>query len=140
MTRVDDIQHFVTFLSSQKDKKTGKYQQLVQLYHRDFKRSELDTANNNWYIAFIPMTDSGMQIKILHNEKEALFKIPYKKGALMNVETVHAGGYCNDENEGNLRMQIHFSIDRKTAPLHTIVKQERKIDNSCVNNIREVSL
>ena len=79
VTDVDNIQHFVTFLSSQKDKKTGKYQQLVQLYHRDFKQSELDTTNNNWYIAFIPMTDSGMQIKILHNEKEALFKIPYKK-------------------------------------------------------------
>ena len=58
VTRVDDIQNFVTFISSQKDKKTGKYQQLVQLYHRDFKQSELDTAHNNWYIAFIPMTDS----------------------------------------------------------------------------------
>ena len=86
------------------------------------------------------MTDSGMQTKILHNEKEALLKNPYKKGALMNVETVHAGGYCNDENEGNLRMQIKFSIDRKSAPLPTIIKQERMIDNSCINNIREVSL
>ena len=76
---VDNIHHFVTFLSSQKYKKTGKYQQLFQLYHRDFQPSELATANNNWYITFIPMTEYGMQIKELHNKKEALFDIPYKK-------------------------------------------------------------
>ena len=86
------------------------------------------------------MTDSGMEIKILHNKNEALPKIPYKKGVLMSVETVHAGGYCNDENGGNLRMQINFSIDRKSALLPTIIKKERMIDNSCVNNIIEVSL
>ena len=107
---------FCTFLSSQKYKKKGKYEQIVQMYHRDSKRSELDTANNDCYIAFIPMTESGMEIKIKHNEKETLFKIPYKKGALMNVEPVHAGVYCNDESGGNLRMQIHFSIDRKKSP------------------------
>ena len=139
VTCVEDIQHFVTFLSSRKDKKKGKYEQIVQMYHRDFKRIELDTANNDWYIAFIPMTKSGMQIKIKHNGKATLFNIPYNKGALMNVETVHAGGYCNDENGGNLRMQIHFSIDRKKLPLPIIIKKERFEDISHENDIREVS-
>ena len=58
----------------------------------------------------------------------------------MNVETVHVGGYCNDENEGNLRMQIRFSADRKTAPLPTIIKQDRLEDNYHENDIREVTL
>ena len=85
------------------------------------------------------MAESGMQIKIKHNEKETLFKIPYKKGALMNVETVHAYGYCNAENGGNLRMQIHFSIDREKSQLPTIIRQEHYDDISHENNIREVS-
>ena len=139
VTCVENIQHFVTFLPSRKDKKKGKYEQKVQMYHRDFKKSELDTANNDWYIAFIPMTESGMQNKIKHNEKATLFKIPYKKGVLMNVETVHAGGYCNDENGGNLRMQINFPIDRETSPLPTFIRQECYDDISHENDIREVS-
>ena len=48
----------------------------------------------------------------------------------MNVEILHTCGYCNDENEGNLRIQIHISIDRKSAPLLTIIRQEHMTDNS----------
>ena len=136
VTDVDNIQHFVTCLSSDKDKKTGKGQQYIQQHHRDFQPSELDTANNNWQAAFIPMAEYGMQTKVLHNKKEAVFNIPYKQGDLMNIETVHAGGYCDEENEGNLRMQINFSIDSTSAPLPTIIKQEHVIENSCVKDIR----
>ena len=57
------MQHFVTFLSSQRDKKTGKYEQKVQMYHRDFQPSELATSNNNWFIAFIPMKNLGCKLK-----------------------------------------------------------------------------
>ena len=58
----------------------------------------------------------------------------------MNVRTVHAGGSCNDENEGNLRMQIHISIDRKYAPLPTTIRQEHMIENSHENDVKEASL
>ena len=57
---VDNIQHFFTFLSSQRDKKSKKFQECIQKYHRDFQPNELATANNKWYIVFIPMKKSGM--------------------------------------------------------------------------------
>ena len=69
-TDVEKIQHFVTFLSSQREKKKEKYQQSLQLYHRNFQPSELATAKNQLYIVFIPMTKSGMQIKVLHNKND----------------------------------------------------------------------
>ena len=140
MKDVDNIQHFVTFLSSQRDKKSKKFQECIQKYHRDFQPNELATANNQWYIAFIPMKKSGMQIKVQHNEKDTLFNITFTTGVLMNVKTVHAGGYCNDEEEGNLRMQIHISLDRKHAPLPTIILQQHLPGNSHEKEVKEVSL
>ena len=137
---VDNIQHFVTFLSSQRDKKSKKFHECLQQYHRDFRPEEIANSQNQWYIAFIPMKEYGMKIKVEHNENHTLYNIPFKTGVLMNVNTVHAGGYCDDEEFGNLRMQIHFSIDRKHAPLPTIIRQEHVVDNSHEEEIKAVSL
>ena len=57
----------------------------------------------------------------------------------MNAKTVHAGGFCNDTMEGNLRMQIHISKDRKVLPLPVNIKQERFVDYPGTN-VQEVSL
>ena len=57
----------------------------------------------------------------------------------MNAKTVHAGGFCNDATEGNLRMQLHISIDCKCSPLPIVIKQERFVDYPGTN-VQEVSL
>ena len=106
----EKLQHYVTFLSSYLNCKTKRYEQRVQQYHRDLLLTELAHAGNNWYIVFIPMTQSGMQLQIQHDQVEMVYNILYGKGAIMNANTVHAGGFCNDPTEGKLRMQIHISI------------------------------
>ena len=57
----------------------------------------------------------------------------------MNAKTVYAGGFCNDTTEGNLRMQIHISIDRKCSPLPIVIKRERFVDYPGTN-VQEVSI
>ena len=57
----------------------------------------------------------------------------------MNAKTVHAGGFCNDKMEGNLRMQIHISTNRIISPLPVDIKQERFVDYPGTN-VQEVSL
>ena len=111
-----------------------------QKFHRDFQPNELATANSQWYIAFLPMQKSWIEIKVQHNEKDTFFNVPFKTGVLMNVKTVHAGGYCNDKEEGNLRMQIHISLDRKHAPLPTIIVQQHLTENYHEKEFKEVSL
>ena len=138
-TDLEKLQHYVTFLSSYFNRKTKEYEQRVQQYHRDFSPTELAHAENNWYIVFIPMIQSGMQLQIRHDRVETLYNIPYGKGAIMNAKTVHAGGFCNDPTKGNLRMQIHISKDRKVSPLPVNIIQERFVD--CPGtNVQEVSL
>ena len=138
-TDLEKLQHYVTFLSSYFNRKTKEYEQRVQQYHRDFSPTELAHAENNWYIVFIPMLQSGMQLQIRHDRVETLYNIPYGKGAIMNAKTVHAGGFCNDPTKGNLRMQIHISKDRKVSPLPVNIIQERFVD--CPGtNVQEVSL
>ena len=100
---------------------------------------ELATGGSNWYIVFIPLTEAGMQLQIRSDGVETVYSIPYRKGAIMNAATVHAGGFCNDTKGGNLRMQIHISTDRNVSPLSVTIIQERFVD--CPGpNVQEVSL
>ena len=69
-----------------------------------------------------------------------MLNIPFTTCVLMNGKTVHVGGYCNDEEEGNLKMQIHISPDRKHAPLPTIILQQHPTDNSHGKEVKEVSI
>ena len=105
----------------------------------DFLPTELARGGNDWYIVFIPLTQSGMQLQILHDGVESVYNIPYGKGAIMNAKTVHAGGFCNDATEGNLRMQLHISIDRDHSPLPIDIIQER-FEDYPGKNVQEVSL
>ena len=41
------------------------------------------------------------------------------------VHYASTGGYCNDAEGCNLRMQIHLSLDRNTCPLSAIIKQDK---------------
>ena len=78
VSNLDNIQHFVTFLSSTKDNSTGKYVQNVQQYHHDFTPKELKMENKKWYIAFIPMQEFGMQLSVEEDNNRTFFKVPYK--------------------------------------------------------------
>ena len=138
-TDLEKLQHYATFLSSYCDCKSNLHEQRVQRYHRDFLPHELAGAGNNWYIVFIPLTQSGMQLQIRHDGVESIYNIPYGKGAIMNAKTVHAGGFCNDATEGNLRMQLHISIDRDHSPLPIHIIQER-FEDYPGKNVQEVSL
>ena len=140
-TDVEKVQHYATFLSSYFNRKTKKYEQTVQQYHRDLLPTELASGGNNWYIVFISLTQSGIQLQIQHDGVESVYNIPYGKGAIMNAKTVHADGFCNDTTEGNLKMQIHISIDHKCLPLPILIKQERFVDYPGTGtNVQKVSL
>ena len=80
-----------------------------------------------------------MQLQIRHDGVESIYNIPYGKGAIMNAKTVHAGGFYNDATEGNLRMQLHISIDRDHSPLPIHIIQER-FEDYPGKNVQEVSL
>lgn len=138
-TDLEKLQHYATFLSSYFNRKTKRYEQSVQCYHRDFLPKELACGGNDWYIVFIPLTQSGMQLQIRQGGVESIYNIPYGKGAIMNAKTVHAGGFCNDATEGNLRMQLHISIDRDHSPLPIDIIQER-FEDYPGKNVQEVSL
>ena len=66
---------------------------------------------------------------ICRHFKVVMFEFEYENLYVISADTVHAGGFCTDEHEGNLRLQLHITIDAKNHPLPIEGYQQKVLEN-----------
>ena len=103
--------------------------------HIDFdynKMTPFMRESDDYYIAFIPVTEEGMHIQLWGREnfdevngdparvKETygrVVHIPYGKCMLVKGNAIHAGGFREIHDKTFKRIQIHISRDSRRSPL-----------------------
>ena len=125
--------HYHTFLVAPKKPYSSTtaynrfYQGEIQSPHKDFRDHDLKGHEGKLFICFIPLTIQGMQLAIYDGKFGTVYQFEYGKLYVIPADTVHAGGFCDDPHEGNLRLQLHITTDFKQHPLPVDGYQQRKL-------------
>ena len=126
--------HYHTFLVAPKRPSSSTadnrfYQGEIQSPHKDFRDHDLKGHEGKLFICFIPLTVQGMQLAIYDGKFGKVYQFEYGKLYVIPADTVHAGGFCDDPHEGNLRLQLHITTDFKQHPLPVDGYQQRKLED-----------
>ena len=125
--------HYHTYLVAKSHPKATEYnkyiQDQIQSPHKDFRENDLKGHEGKYYICFIPLTIYGMPLTVYDRKHGQVFEFEYGNLYVISADTVHAGGFCTDEHEGNLRLQLHITIDAKNHPLPIEGYQQKVLEN-----------
>jgi hypothetical protein len=99
-----------------------------QKAHLDFPQTTLQKHRDTLYIAFAPLTETGMLLQLWSDRSKPgqLLFIPYGKFLLVPADVVHGGGFMLSETTRDLR--LHFYLYRNayfvTRDDHNDYKEE----------------